>query len=121
MRRLAFGVVCDGLDGSRFGGCLQRNALFLSSGRRVTPVYRPQKKNMAPAPLGPGSRSTVSEMAPNWLLDHPLEAMTDSKWLEMLPRWFRHRFEGQLDPTWGHLGPLLGVPEAQNAIRIKVF
>ena len=76
--------------------------------------YLPARLGPGSHGLGPGSRAAVSEMAPNLLLDHHLEATTGSKWLDMLPRWFWHLFGGQLDPTWGHFGPLLEIPEARQ-------
>ena len=72
-------------------------ARFSSPGRCVP---TPPNKKLLISWLGPGSRGVVSEMAPNWLLDHPLEATTGSKSFEMLPSWFLHLLGSQLDPTW---------------------
>ena len=108
---MASGVVCGGLDGCRFEGCLQRNASFLGSGGRS---LTPQKKIYLPARLGPGSRGVVPETVSGRLLGRPLEAATVPRWLDKLPRWFLERFGSHCDPNLGSSWARLGTPRGPN-------
>ena len=104
---MASGVVCDGLDGCRFVGCLQKRAVVRLPGDVTGP---PPPQIWAPARLGPGSPGVVPETASSWLLGRPLEATTVSRWLEKLPTCFLDFFGSQLDPSLGSFWAPLGTP-----------
>ena len=90
------------------------NGRFLGSSCHVPTL---PKKNNLPARLGPGSRGAVPDLASNWLLDRPLEAIMVRRWPEKLPISFLELFVSQLELILGISWEPLG---SKNAIRINV-